>query len=205
MTKDANFAQGLIKVKENDHFAAIELFSLVLAEDPRDANALSQRAVCYLNILDHKNSMKDINAAIEVDPEYGYYYQCRAYIKANAKDYEGSIKDYEKAVELDPQDSIAYNNLALAQEQMGWNKQAKRNFDKSDQSAGIKTAEERSNERIAKAEKTSLENSKEKVISSSDKDSKGEIAKSVFTKKNSFKEFLSFVGNGFKLKENDKS
>ena len=32
MTKDANFAQGLIKVKENDHLAAIELFSLVLKD-----------------------------------------------------------------------------------------------------------------------------------------------------------------------------
>ncbi|MDG1914838.1 MAG: tetratricopeptide repeat protein, partial [Crocinitomix sp.] len=131
MTKDANFAQGLIKVKENDHLAAIELFSLVLKEDSKDANALSQRAVCYLNIQEHKNSLKDINAAIALDPTYGYYYQCRGYIKANVKDHEGAILDYEKAVELDPQDSIAYNNLALAQEQMGWAKQAESNFSKS--------------------------------------------------------------------------
>tara|TARA_B110000037_G_scaffold188288_1_gene219603 strand:+ start:122554 stop:123159 length:606 start_codon:yes stop_codon:yes gene_type:complete len=201
MTKDANFAQGLIKVKENDHLAAIELFSLVLKEDSKDANALSQRAVCYLNIQDHKNSLKDINAAIAVDPTYGYYYQCRGYIKANVKDQEGAILDYGKAVELDPQDSIAYNNLALAQEQMGWAKQAESNFNKSDKIAGIKTAEERSNERISEAE----ENSNDKKKAAVDPESKAEIAKSVFTKKNSFKEFLGFIGNGFKLKKDDES
>jgi tetratricopeptide (TPR) repeat protein len=200
MTKDAIFAQGLIKVKENDHFAAIELFSLVLKEDPKNANALSQRAVCYLNIQDHENSLKDINAAIEEDPTYGYYYQCRGYIKANVKDHEGAISDYEKAVELDPQDSIAYNNLAMAQEQMGWAKQAQSNFNKSDKIAGIKTAEERSKERLSKAEENSIEKKKD----ANEPASKSDIAKSVFTKKNSFKEFIGFIGNGFKLKKDDK-
>lgn len=201
MTKDANFAQGLIKVKENDHFVAIELFSLVLAEDPKDANALSQRAVCYLNIGNYSKSMDDINAAIAVDPEYGYYYQCRAYIKASMKDYESSIKDYEKAVELDPQDSIAYNNLALAQEQMGWAKQAQSNFDKSDKIAGVKSAKERSEERISKSE----DKANQTVATPDKSTTKGDIAKSVFTKKSSFKEFISFIKNGFKLKKDDKS
>ncbi|NOQ72624.1 MAG: tetratricopeptide repeat protein [Crocinitomix sp.] len=205
MTKDANFALGLIKVKENDHFAAIELFSLVLKDDPKEANALSQRAVCYLNVLDHKKSMADINAAIHLDPEYGYYYQCRAYIKANMKDHEGSIKDYEKAVELDPQDSIAYNNLALAQEQIGWAKQAKANFNKSDKIAGIKTAEERSEARIAEQAVDASEEISEKIPQNSNKNSKGVIAKSVFTKKSNFKEFIGFIKNGFKLKKDDKS
>ncbi len=205
MTKDANFAQGLSKVKENDHFAAIDLFTLVLKEDPKDTNALSQRAVCYLNILDYKKSLADINAAIDIEPDYSYYYQCRAYIKANMKDYESSIKDYEKAVELDPQDSIALNNLALAQEQMGWTKQAESNFNKSDKVAGIKTAQERSDQRVAenKKEDTPIESKTKEEEASAD--SKGKIAKSVFTKKSNFKEFVSFIKNGFKLKENDES
>ncbi|MFT5823531.1 MAG: tetratricopeptide (TPR) repeat protein [Crocinitomix sp.] len=216
MTKDANFAKGLIKVKENDHLAAIKLFTLVLKTDPKDANALSQRAVCYLNLQNHKKSMADINAAIQADPTHGYYYQCRAYIKANMKDYEGSIKDYEKAVELDPEDSIAYNNLALAQEQMGWAKQAKANFNKSDTIAGIKTAEERSKDRVGKngiAEHKNGDTGNKNgapVINKADKQKESsntalQEAKSVFTKKSSFKEFLNFIKNGFKLKKDDKS
>ncbi|MDG1916117.1 MAG: hypothetical protein P8I55_16210, partial [Crocinitomix sp.] len=74
-------------------------------------------------------------------------------------------------------------------------------FNKSDKIAGIKTAEERSNERISEAE----ENSNDKKKAAVDPGSKTEIAKSVFTKKNSFKEFLGFIGNGFKLKKDDES
>lgn len=202
MTTADYFAQGLLKVKENDHHGAIKLFTLVLKSDPKDANSLSQRAVCYLNLKEHKKSIADINAAILVDPEYSYYYQCRAYIKADMKDYEGSLKDYEKAVELDPNDSIALNNLALAQEQMGWATQAKKNFDKSDKIAGIKTAEERSKERLEKsANKVNLKSKQVKRKSLT----KGEVAKDVFTKKGSFREFLSFIANGFKLRKDDKS
>ena len=205
MTKDDHFAQGLIKVKENDHHGAVELFTIVLKEDPINADALSQRAVAYLNLEQYDLSMMDMNLAIKHDPEYGYRYQCRAYLKTRLGDNEGAITDYEKAVELDPKDAIAYNNLALAQEQIGWAKKAKANFDKSDTMMGIKTAEERSKARIENADKTAITEEIEKDTKVNEDAKKGAIAKSVFTKESSFKEFINFIRNGFKLKENDKS
>lgn len=201
MTKEANFAQGMIKVKENDHFGAIELFTLVLNEDPEDANALSQRAVAYLNLERYDESMADMNAAIKYDPDYSYRYQCRGYLKARLNDPEGAIADYQKAVDLDPEDSIALNNLALAQEQMGWAGKAQQNFDKSDLIAGIKTAKERSETRLKEAEKKKEEMPETKATEVD----KAAIAKSVFTKKNSFNEFIRFIRNGFKLDKDDKS
>lgn len=205
MTKETYFAQGMAKVKENDHQGAIDLFTLVLKEDPKDANAYSQRAIAYLNLEKYELSLFDMNKAVEYDPEYSFRYQSRGYLRARMKDYEGAIADYEKAVELDPQDAIAYNNLALAQEQMGWAKQAKDNFDKSDKMQGIKTGEERSNDRIEKAEKEKAQTEEAKEEKKNAEPTKGEIAKSVFTKKSSFKEFIRFIGNGFKLKDNDES
>ncbi len=196
MTKEEYFAKGLAKVKENDHHTSIELFSKVLEIDPKDADALSQRAVAYLNLEQYELSMFDMNLAIEFDPEYSYRYQCRAYLKARLKDYEGSVEDYQKAVDLDPSDSIAYNNLALAQDQLGWANKAQANFDKSDTIAGIKTTQQRSEERKMNAD---IPKETEKKVS------KGEITKSVFTNKNSFKEFIRFIRNGFKLNKNDKS
>lgn len=205
MTKTDFFAQGLIKVKENDHSGAIALFSLVLKNEPNNANALSQRAVAYLNIEKYELSMADMNLAIKYDPNYGYRYQCRAYLKTRLKDNEGAIKDYEKAVELDPKDGIAYNNLALAQEQLGWTKQAEANYNKSDQIMGIKTAQERSDARKNNV-KTEQKNATDKIVDENiSMPSKREIAKSVFTKKSSFKEFIRFIGNGFKIKEDEKS
>ncbi|MDA7803344.1 tetratricopeptide repeat protein [Crocinitomix sp.] len=195
MTKEEYFALGMVKVKENDHHAAIEMFSIVLKEDPTNADALSQRGVAYLNIEEYVLSLDDMNLAIKHDPEYSFRYQSRGYLKARLRDHEGAIKDYEKAVELDPSDGIAYNNLALAQEQMGWAGKAKENFDKSDQKMGVKTAEDRAKERME-------QNANAKAVESAETNlGKGDIAKSVFTQKSSFKEFIQFIKNGFKLKQ----
>lgn len=199
MTKDELFAMGMNKVKENDHFEAIKIFTKVLKIDPKDANALSQRGIAYLNIEKYDLSLKDMNNAVKYDPKYSFRYQSRGYLKTRMKDHEGAIKDYEKAVELDPTDGIAYNNLALAQEQMGWAKQAKANFDKSDQKMGLKTAEERAEER----KNAPIENQKNTQSDQKINQSKTEIAKAVFTQKNVFKEFLNFIKNGFKIKENE--
>jgi tetratricopeptide (TPR) repeat protein len=35
-------------------------------------------------------------------------------------DIKGAIEDYEKTISLDPDDAIAYNNLGLLQEQLGY-------------------------------------------------------------------------------------
>lgn len=204
MTKSEYFAAGMAKVKENDLEKAVELFTKVLELDATDANALSQRAVCYLNMEKYDLSMFDMNLAIEHDPDYAFRYQCRGYLKARLQDFEGAVADYEKAVELEPEDAIALNNLALAQEQLGYAKKAKANFDKSDKLSGIKTTEERAKERKLKAEK---EKTPIKTVEENKKDpeqTKGDIAKSVLTDKKTFKEFIRFIGNGFKLKENDK-
>jgi tetratricopeptide (TPR) repeat protein len=201
MTNKELFALGMAKVKENDHLEAIRIFTEVLENDPRDANALSHRGIAYLNIDKLDLSLADMNAAVAYDPEYSFRYQSRGYLKARLKDYEGALADYEKAVELDPNDAIAINNLALAQEQMGWAKEAKENFDKSDRLSGIKTAEERAEERRKQAEKEGSMQDE----STEDTVSKGEIARNVFTKKETFKEFIQFIKNGFRIKKNDKS
>lgn len=205
MTQSPLFAQGMLKVKENDHHGAILIFTQVLAAEPKNADALSQRAVAYLNLEQYELSMTDMNLAIEYDPEYAYRYQCRGYLKARLKDHEGAVADYEKAVELDPEDGIAYNNLALALEQMGYQQKSRANFDKSDELMGIKPrtyAEAPKNETTPpekKVNKTPKATTKNPVKDKKSK--KGAIAKSVFTKKSAFKEFIQFIKNGFKIKK----
>ena len=151
-----------------------------------------------------------MNLAVKYDPEYAFRYQSRGYLKARMQDYEGAVADYEKAVELNPEDGIAYNNLALAQEQLGYAKQSKRNFEKSDKIMGIKprkienadealkketTDEKETNPTPAKVDEVST-NSEENLSKE-----KKELAKAVFTDKNAFKDFIQFIKNGFKLKK----
>jgi tetratricopeptide (TPR) repeat protein len=195
MTSKEHFDLGLECVKKNLHHEAIVHFSKVLNEDHTNADALSQRAVCYLNLGQYDLSMSDMNLAIAFDPLYSYRYQTRGYLKARLKDYEGALADYYHAVELDPTDSIAVNNLALAQEQMGWHDKAKANFDKSDILSGLPTAEERATKRRENPPVEPLQQVEESPTS------KRKIAGEVFTKKSSFKEFIQFIFNGFKLKK----
>lgn len=188
------------KVKENDHYGAISLFNAVLEEDPTDADATCHRGITYLNLEQYDLSLQDLNKAVELDPEYGFRYQARAYLKTRLKDHEGALADYQKAVDLDPSDPIAYNNLALAQEQMGWTGKAKENFDKSDNLQGIQTTEERAKARIDQA----VNQAEIAETQEEQKADRRKIAQEVFTKKSTFKEFISFIGNGFKLKKDDK-
>jgi len=201
MTTAEKFDLAMRKVKENDHHGAIALFNAVLIEDELDANAFCHRGIAYLNLESYDLSMADLNKAVELDPEYGFRYQARAYLKTRLKDHDGALADYQKAVDLDPSDPIAYNNLALAQEQMGWTGRAKENFNKSDNLQGIKTTEERAKARIDQAVNQA------EIAETADKQKadRVKIAQQVFTKKSTFKEFLRFIGNGFKLKKNDKS
>lgn len=200
MTTAEKFDLAMRKVKENDHHGAIALFNAVLKEDELDSNAYCHRGIVFLNLGDYELSMSDLNKAVELDPDYGFRYQARAYLKTRLQDHEGAIADYQKAVDLDPSDPIAYNNLALAQEQMGWAGKAKANFDKSDQLQGLQTADERAKARIDKAVNHA------EIAESEDeqKTARRKIAQEVFTKKSAFSDFIKFIGNGFKLKENDK-
>lgn len=199
MTQTDYFALGLAKVKENEHQNAIDLFTIVLDADPKNADALSQRAVCYLNLGKYDLSMFDMNQAIEFDSNYSYRYSCRAYLKARLRDHVGAVADYQRAVELDPEDHIAYNNLGLAQEQLGYAQASKRNFDKSDELNGI--------ERKIKDPKSFLagDTIEPNFIIPDKKASKSEVLKDVLTTKKTFKEFILFIKNGFKLKKDDKS
>jgi tetratricopeptide (TPR) repeat protein len=199
MTQKDYFALGMAKVKENEHQKAIELFTIVLKTDPKNADALSQRAVCYLNLEKYDLSMFDMNQAIEFDPDYSYRYSCRAYLKARMRDHIGAVEDYQKAVELDPEDHVAYNNLGLAQEQLGYAQASKRSFNKSDELNGIKPKNEIPKSFLNEGKLDSNYIKPEKTPS------KGEVLKDVLTKKSTFKEFLSFIKNGFKLTKDDKS
>ncbi|MDC3351673.1 tetratricopeptide repeat protein [Crocinitomicaceae bacterium] len=201
MTNEELFALGMAKVKENDHLEAIRIFTFVLQQEPTNANALSHRGISYLNIDKLELSLADMDAAVEHDPEYSFRYQSRGYLKARMKDYAGALADYEKAVELDPNDAIAHNNLALAQEQMGWAKEAKENFDKSDRLSGIKTAEERAEDR--KQKETTIE--KKPVAKQPEQQNKTGVIKEVFSNKETFKDFVQFIKNGFRIKKDDKS
>ena len=198
MSASAEFAKGLAKAKENDHPGAIRHFTNVIALQKNHVEAYAERAVSYLHSGRLALSMDDMNRCVDIEPGNSYRYSCRAYLKAKMGDLDGAIADYETAVRLDPEDAIAYNNLGLAQEQQGYHLKAKRNFERSNKLVGYNPPEKYQQHSVGNMPDETTDSLKAQPQNSAL--TKKSVAKDVFTKRNSFKDFLRFIRNGFKIK-----
>ncbi|HIG59029.1 MAG TPA: hypothetical protein EYQ21_06540 [Flavobacteriales bacterium] len=144
-----------------------------------DANALHDRAICKFHLSDTVSAIKDLDAAAELQPEYGYRFSSRAWMKQANGDTDGAISDYKIAIGLEPEDVVNQNNLGILEESKGYKNQADKRFKIAD-GANKKTVE-----------KTEAHDTK--TIFSE--------MKSVYRSKESLKDWLKFILNGFTLKD----
>lgn len=193
------FNQGREKQRERDFEGALKLYLKALESNPHNPDYLSETGVVLFNLSRKKEALGYLDKAANLEPNNPYRYSSRAYIKGSLKDFEGAIADYQKCIEIDPEDSVAYNNLGLVQEQMGYYKKAQENFKVADELEGI-----------LKENNISSSNSNKEFYLTDNKyikkNSKLEentlsILKGILTSRDSFNEFLSFIKNGFKLKK----
>jgi len=192
MSKNKDFENAMCKVNENDHESAIELFTKALKTNKNSTDALYNRGIAYLNIEKIELAIFDFTRLIELDQDNAFYYSCRAFAKARSKDKKGAITDYEIAIKLDPNNPITYNNMGLVQEEIGYMEQAQKSFKQSD---NLRVAEQKP-KTFGEAPLKNVND----IIDSKSPKSKSDIAKDVFRDKNTFKEFIAFIKNGFKLK-----
>lgn len=189
---------------------ALIAFNKALELSPNHPHLLSQRGVLFLHLNQKKECMDDLNLARELEPNNSYRYSSLAYALDFFGDTDSAIEAYEKAIQLDPDDAIAHNNLGLLLEKQGYQKKAKEKFDRADKLADIENKLFRSiDEQEGKTDNNGVteppkgEKLQPKKLVPEEKDSAKKVVKGVFTSKTVFKEFLSFVKNGFKLKEDD--
>ena len=177
---------------------SVSLYTKALAETPDDCNIISDRAVAYLHLENKEKCMIDFNKAVELQPDYGYRYASRAFARSHFGDMDGAVEDYEKVVKLDPNDHLAYNNLGLLLEKKGYKDQAEERFKLAD-----KLSKEEDNllevidDMDGKPLPSAIQKEPQQEIGTS---TKTKELKKVFTSRSQFKEFLSFIKNGFKLK-----
>ena len=223
MDDQSFYNSGLTKVNENLFDGAIEDFTKAIELNSSNPHYFNQRAICYLNIHKFDLSLFDMNKAVELDPKYAYFYTCRGFLKTKMKDMKGAIEDYETSLELDPKNDITYNNMALALESMGNMTRAQKYYKKGNDVLGYNPENRELNEEktfmVNKGEQEEVKHEEPKNESKlkdhlneieakkveENKEAGRKVAKDVFTKKSTFKEFLGFIKNGFKLKDNDKS
>jgi len=193
---------------EQKYDKAIIAFNLALEKNPKHPVILSHRGVCFLHLNQKKSCLDDLNEAKDLEPENSYRYASLAYAMDFFGDLDGAISMYEIAVKLDPDDAIAHNNLGLLLEKKGYMTKAKDKFDRADRLAGIEkkfyqTLEEEEKQQQQEAtvkpkDGTPLQPKKQEIIPPPSKKS---ILKSLVTDKSTFREFLNFIKNGFKIKK----
>ena len=196
-------AEELMKAQSYDE--ALKLFNSVIKSEPTNPVYVSQRGVCFYHLKDLKSALKDMNKSVDLDPTYSYRYASRAYMRDAMGDVKGAIEDYTRATELDPDDAVSFNNLGLLEEKLGYMESSKKSFKKADDLAkmleetGIVTEEELMASQTEKPQniQKEIDEGKEVVKETSMSQEIG----NVFRKKDVFREFLSFVRNGFKAKE----
>lgn len=148
-----------------------------------DADALHDRAICKFHLSDKVSAITDLDAAAELQPEYGYRFSSRAWMKQANGDTDGAILDYKIAIELEPEDAVNQNNLGILEESKGYKTQADKRFKIADG-----------------AKEKKVENKIENTEPLDNKTIFSQI-KSVWFRKESRKEWLKFILNGFTLKD----
>ena len=72
-----------------------------------------------LQSKDYYGAISDFTKAIELDPDYAWFYLSRGASKYYLNDYYGAISDYTKAIEIYPNYDIAYKNRGISKEELG--------------------------------------------------------------------------------------
>jgi len=186
--------QAKTKVTDNLNDEALTLFQKALEVNPKGKEVFYERAVLYTNLKKNDLALFDLNKLIELESDNPFFYACRAFVKTGLKDMSGAIKDYQETIRLDPEDAIAHNNLGLLQEQYSYKSDAEKSFERSNEILGYNPNRFDSSRELNSVD----DKAQEEPLS------KSAIIKSIFTSKSGFKEFLGFIKNGFKIKEDDK-
>lgn len=201
---------------EQKYDKALIAFNKALEKSPNHPHILSQRGVLYLHLNNKKCCLDDLQLALKLEPENSYRYASLAYARDFFGDLDGAISDYEKAVELDPEDAVAHNNLGLLLEKKGYQSKAEKKFQKADKLSKLeKKFFDAVDEKEGKSDSEKLDSNSPKPkdgeklqptkLKKDEKVKPRQLFVKVFTDKEHFKEFISFIKNGFKIKKDDQA
>ena len=181
---DSLYGSARAKFKLERYEASIQDFDRLINLIPKNATYYSERGVALHLAGDNPRALRDFDEGVRLEPDNPYRYSSRAYIKDRMRDYQGAIDDYTKAIELDPEDAIAYNNRGLVEEKLGYAQRAQRSFKQADQLSPMSPSESFSSTPLP----PSPPDRKKPVSSDYLK-----VMSSVFTSKDSFRDFVSFL------------
>lgn len=189
-------------LKDGKYDKALSILNKLIKKEPNNADFFSERGVVYYHLEQAENSINDMNKAADLEAENPYRYSSRAFIRDWMGDLHGAISDYEKTIEMDPDDAIAQNNLGMLQEKLGYKEKANDYYKRADKLSNIEKSMFNKMDSIEKGGERKPPPKKEALPK--EKKSTWSIIKSVFSSREQRREFVRFIKNGFKFKDDEK-
>lgn len=112
------FTDGQLKCMEGDLDGGIEIFNRILEKQPL-AKAYQARAACYAKKERVDDALKDIDAAIQTDPQNAKLFYHKAVLLMGKERTEEAFTFVEKAIELSPEVPAFYVLRSKIFEKMG--------------------------------------------------------------------------------------
>lgn len=116
----AQLPQGLSEALDNQKAGrlkeAVEIYTEVIAKDPRSAEAYNWRGMAHEDLGQIDQALADFDKAIEISPDYADAYNNRGEIYRKKNMIPQAFADYRKAAELDKKLAEAHYNMGLMNE-----------------------------------------------------------------------------------------
>jgi tetratricopeptide (TPR) repeat protein len=100
-TTAALLEQGSQLIGTRQFARAIEVYSRVLASEPRNVEATYNRAVCWLATGESDKALAGLTETIAMAPDYPVAYLNRGTIHANRKSFADAASDFTRVITLD--------------------------------------------------------------------------------------------------------
>lgn len=199
MPENIHYQNGLKNIGLEKLESALRDFTSSINQNPLHIDSFYQRGLIYFKLKNYKESLADFDQALILNPQNPFRYSSRAYVYAFIGDYQSAVDDYQKAIQLDPEDAISMNNLGLVLEKIGYRQKAEDYFAQADEIADKgKTFEKPDLDEILKRHNTFEQN--QATFQSLNATNRHQtkltymgIIKSIFTNKETFREFLNFL------------
>ena len=125
------FTLGSIYFELKKYKEAIKCLNKAIHNDFHNVQYLGQRGLCFMELGNHEQAIKDFSSAIYYNPNYLPAYIGRANLELEMNDLEVCFVDIQKAMEIDDEMPEVYVFLGLYYNKKGDYTLANENFEKA--------------------------------------------------------------------------
>jgi tetratricopeptide (TPR) repeat protein len=110
---------------------AINKLEETLHDDPKDAEALAQRALCYYRLKNYDSALRDANEALKIEPQTAAALDARGWTYHDTNEFRKALADFSEEIKLQPKNVSALVARADTYDAMRQGQQGLADYDKA--------------------------------------------------------------------------